>query len=57
MPITELLKNDPLVVSNFYLEIDGAEIATLTEVSGVEADRQDGSAPGHEVAWPGQAAG
>jgi phage tail-like protein len=38
MPITDLLKHDPLVVSNFYLEIEGAEIATLSEVSGLEIE-------------------
>ncbi|MEY2450520.1 MAG: hypothetical protein QOD92_94 [Acidimicrobiaceae bacterium] len=55
MPITELLKNDPLVVSNFYLEIDGAEIATLTEVSGLDIEvevvesKQTGKAGQHQV--------
>lgn len=38
MPITDLLKHDPLVVSNFYLEIDGAEISTLSEVSGLDIE-------------------
>ncbi len=38
MPITEILKHDPLVASNFYLEIDGAEIATLSEVSGLDIE-------------------
>src|SRR3954469_5068606 len=38
MPLTDLtniLKHDPLVASNFYLEIDGANVARFTEVSGL----------------------
>ncbi|MEY2461257.1 MAG: hypothetical protein QOG30_3087 [Acidimicrobiaceae bacterium] len=38
MSVSDLLKNDPLVASNFYLEIDGANIATLTEVSGLDVE-------------------
>jgi phage tail-like protein len=38
MPITEILKHDPLIASNFYLEIDGAEVATLSEVSGLDIE-------------------
>jgi len=41
MPLTDLtniLKHDPLVASNFYLEIDGANVATLTEVSGLDLE-------------------
>ena len=36
--IANILKHDPLVASNFYLEIDGANVATLTEVSGLDLE-------------------
>ena len=36
--IANILKHDPLVASNFYLEIDGANVATLTEVSGLDVE-------------------
>ena len=36
--LQDILKHDPLVASNFYLEIDGATVATLTEVSGLDIE-------------------
>ena len=34
----ELIKNDPIIGSNFYLEIDGANVAHLTEVNGLDLE-------------------
>jgi|SRR5579884_475275 len=38
MPITDLVKNDPLVATNFFLEIKGEVIDTLSEVSGLDVE-------------------
>jgi phage tail-like protein len=37
MPL-DLLKQDPLIATNFFLEIDGAVITTLSEVSGLDLE-------------------
>jgi phage tail-like protein len=36
--LAQILKHDPLVASNFFLEIDGAKVSTLTEVSGLDVE-------------------
>jgi phage tail-like protein len=36
--MTDLIRNDPLVASNFWLELDGATVAMLTEVSGLDIE-------------------
>jgi phage tail-like protein len=38
MPADTVLKEDPLVVNHFFLEIDGEVIAQLTEVSGLDLE-------------------
>ncbi|HEX3425105.1 MAG TPA: phage tail protein [Acidimicrobiales bacterium] len=38
MPITDLIKSDPLVATNFFLEIKGEVIDTLSEVSGLDVE-------------------
>jgi len=37
MPL-DLLKQDPLIATNFFLEIDGEVITTLSEVSGLDLE-------------------
>jgi len=37
MPL-DLLKQDPLIATNFFLEIDGEVITTLSEVSGLDVE-------------------
>jgi len=34
--MTDLIKHDPLVASNFWLELDGATVSLLSEVSGLD---------------------
>jgi phage tail-like protein len=36
--MTDLIKNDPLVGSNFWLELDGATVSMLSEVSGLDLE-------------------
>jgi len=36
--LATILKHDPLVASNFFLEIDGAKVSTLSEVSGLDLE-------------------
>jgi phage tail-like protein len=38
MPVSTVLKEDPLVVNHFFLEIDGEVVAQLTEVSGLDLE-------------------
>src|SRR5579875_399702 len=38
MPADTLLKEDPLVVNHFFLEIEGEAISQLSEVSGLEVE-------------------
>lgn len=38
MPGDTILKEDPLVVNHFFLEIDGEVVAQLTEVSGLDLE-------------------
>jgi phage tail-like protein len=38
MPVTDLIKSDPLLATNFFLEIDGEVIDTLSEVSGLDVE-------------------
>lgn len=38
MPVTDLIKNDPLVATNFFLEVNGEVIDTLSEVSGLDVE-------------------
>jgi phage tail-like protein len=38
MAASDLIKNDPIVASNFYLELDGVKVATLSEVSGLDIE-------------------
>ena len=35
---TDLLKSDPLIATNFFLEIDGAVVTSLSEVSGLDVE-------------------
>ena len=37
MPL-DLLKQDPLIATNFFMEVDGAVITTLAEVSGLDLE-------------------
>ena len=37
MPL-DLLKQDPLIATNFFMEIDGEVITTLSEVSGLDLE-------------------
>ena len=36
--MTDLIKTDPLVGSNFWLELDGATVSMLSEVSGLDLE-------------------
>jgi|SRR3954451_23409860 phage tail-like protein len=36
--MTDLIKHDPLVASNFWLELDGALVSLLSEVSGLDLE-------------------
>ncbi|MDQ1395044.1 MAG: hypothetical protein QOG64_303 [Acidimicrobiaceae bacterium] len=36
--MTDLIKHDPLVASNFWLELDGATVSLLSEVSGLDLE-------------------
>ena len=36
--MTDIIRNDPLVASNFWLEIEGATISMLSEVSGLDLE-------------------
>jgi phage tail-like protein len=36
--VTDIIKHDPLVASNFWLEIDGATVSMLSEVSGLDLE-------------------
>jgi phage tail-like protein len=38
MPGLDLLKSDPLIATNFFLEVDGAVISNLSEVSGLDVE-------------------
>ena len=38
MPVTDLTKTDPLIATNFFLEISGEVIDTLSEVSGLDVE-------------------
>lgn len=38
MPVTDLVKNDPLIATNFFLEIKGEVVDTLSEVSGLDVE-------------------
>ena len=38
MPVTDLVKSDPLIATNFFLEINGEVIDTLSEVSGLDVE-------------------
>jgi phage tail-like protein len=38
MPVTDLIKTDPLIATNFFLEVDGEVIDTLSEVSGLDVE-------------------
>jgi phage tail-like protein len=38
MPVTDLVKTDPLIATNFFLEISGEVIDTLAEVSGLDVE-------------------
>lgn len=38
MPADTVIKNDPLVVNHFFLEIDGEVISQLSEVSGLDVE-------------------
>lgn len=38
MPVTDFLKTDPLIATNFFLEIDGSVVDTLSEVSGLDVE-------------------
>lgn len=38
MPVTDLGKTDPLIATNFFLEIDGAVVDTLSEISGLDVE-------------------
>jgi phage tail-like protein len=38
MPIENIIKEDPLVVNHFFLEIDGEVISQLSEVSGLDVE-------------------
>jgi phage tail-like protein len=54
MPVTDLIKNDPLIATNFFLELKGEVVDTLSEVSGLDvelevADINQRSNSGHFV--------
>jgi phage tail-like protein len=36
--MTDIIKHDPLVASNFWLELDGATVSMLSEVSGLDVE-------------------
>jgi|SRR5579875_134239 len=38
MPVANIIKEDPLVVNHFFLEIDGEVISQLSEVSGLDVE-------------------
>lgn len=38
MPITDLVKTDPLLATNFFLELKGQVVDTLSEVSGLDVE-------------------
>jgi phage tail-like protein len=38
MPVTDLIKTDPLIATNFFLEINGEVVDTLSEVSGLDVE-------------------
>ncbi|MDP9074552.1 MAG: phage tail protein [Actinomycetota bacterium] len=38
MPVTDFMKSDPLIGTNFFLEIKGSVVDTLSEVSGLEVE-------------------
>ena len=38
MPLANIIKEDPLVVNHFFLEIDGEVISQLSEVSGLDVE-------------------
>jgi phage tail-like protein len=38
MPVTDLIKSDPLIATNFFLEINGEVVDTLSEVSGLDVE-------------------
>lgn len=38
MPVTDLTKTDPLIATNFFLEINGEVVDTLSEVSGLDVE-------------------
>lgn len=38
MPVTDFIKTDPLIATNFFLEIKGEVIDTLSEVSGLDVE-------------------
>jgi phage tail-like protein len=38
MPVTDLIKSDPLIATNFFLEIKGEVVDTLSEVSGLDVE-------------------
>jgi phage tail-like protein len=38
MPVTDLIKSDPLLATNFFLEVNGEVIDTLSEVSGLDVE-------------------
>src|SRR5579875_71317 len=38
MPVSNIVKEDPLVVNHYFLEIDGEVISQLSEVSGLDVE-------------------
>jgi phage tail-like protein len=38
MPVANVIKEDPLVVNHFFLEVDGQVISQLSEVSGLDLE-------------------
>jgi phage tail-like protein len=38
MPGLDLLKSDPLIATNFFLELDGSVISNLSEISGLDVE-------------------